>query len=108
METFHEFLTTTKGIEYAISAVFLLGFPAYWGFMKEKPFQGLRRVIRDDIRFLQRLGYWSTIKTVAKVIGAPLLGLAYLVGLPIIFTFSLFYFVGKMVVVTERSGNQGG
>ena len=102
MVTMHEFLVQTKGIEYGISVVFLLGYTAYWAFIKERPFAELKSTVRDDVNYMKEKGSWKTLKLTGKVIGAPLLGLAYLVGLPFIFIFSLFYFGGKALFGVER------
>jgi hypothetical protein len=91
----HEFLVQTKGIEYGISVVFLLGYTAYWAFFKERPFAELKSTVRDDVDYMKKKGSWRTLKMIGKVVGAPLMGLAYIVGLPFIFLFSLVYFGGK-------------
>ncbi|MHB8834861.1 MAG: hypothetical protein ACYC9Y_04040 [Candidatus Methylomirabilia bacterium] len=97
MVTMQEYLTQTKGIEYGISVLFMLGYTAYWGVIKEKPFDVLRRTIREDLAYLRSCGYWKTVKLVGKIIGAPLLGLFYLIGMPFIFFFGVLYFAGKKV-----------
>lgn len=97
MVTMQEFLTQTKGIEYGISVLFMLGYTAYWGLIKEKPFDVLRRTAREDLEYLRSCGYWKTVKLVGKIVGAPLLGLFYLVGMPFIFFFAFVYFAGKKV-----------
>lgn len=97
MVTLQEFLTRTKGIEYGISVLFLLGYTAYWGLIKEHPFETIRRTIREDLAYLRTCGCWKTLRLVGKIIGAPLMGLFYLVGLPFIFFFAIFYFASKKI-----------
>lgn len=103
MVTLQEFLTMTKGIEYIIAVLFLVGYVAYWGMIKERPFAHMTDTVRDDLEYLRSRGYWTTVKTIGKLVGAPFVGLFYLVGLPFIFLFSLVYFTGKMLFGAGKS-----
>lgn len=104
MVTMQEYLTQTKGIEYGISVVFLVGYTAYWGVIKERPFEHFLRTVREDLAYLRSCGYWKTVKLVGKIIGAPLLGLFYLISMPFIFFFAVVYFAGKKVFGQSNVG----
>jgi hypothetical protein len=89
MNSFYDFLTHVKGVEYIISVLFIAGYILYAEVLKPKPFKTMVDTGRDDMDFIRQTGYRNTMKTVGKIAAAPFIGLAYIVALPFAFAFAL-------------------
>lgn len=98
MNSFYDFLTHVKGVEYIISVLFIAGYILYAEVLKPKPFKTLVEAGRDDMEFISRNGYRDTMRTVKKIAAAPFIGLAYIVALPFAFAFALFSAVVNSVL----------
>ncbi len=90
MNSFYDFLTHVKGVEYIISILFIAGYIIYAEVLKPKPFKTMVEAGRDDIEFIRKTGYGNTMRTVKKLAAAPFIGLTYIVALPFAFAFALF------------------
>lgn len=89
MNSFYDFLTQVKGVEYIISVMFIAGYILYAEVLKPKPFKALVEAGRDDMEFIKKTGYRNTMKTVGKIAAAPFIGLSYIVALPFAFGYAL-------------------
>ncbi len=90
MNSFYDFLTNIKGVEYIISVMFIAGYILYTEVLKPKPFKALVETGRDDMEFIRETGYRNTMRTAGKIAAAPFIGLAYIAALPFAFAFALF------------------
>ncbi len=84
MNTLFDFITHVKGIEYLISIAAIAGFLLLWEILKPAPFKTVVETSKDDLGYIRQVGGISNVmKTAGKIITAPLIGLAYIVMLPI-------------------------
>lgn len=90
MNSFYDFVTHVKGVEYIISVMFIAGYILYAEVLKPKPFKALVETGRDDMEFIKKAGYRNTMKTVGRIAAAPFIGLSYIIALPFAFAFALF------------------
>lgn len=89
MNSFYDFLTHVKGVEYIISILIIAGYILYAEVLKPKPFKSMVETGKDDMEFIRQTGYRNTMKTVGKVAAAPFIGLAYIIALPFVFAFAV-------------------
>ncbi len=88
MNSFYDFLTQVKGVEYIISVLFIAGYILYAEVLKPKPFKTVVEAGRDDMEFMRKTG--NTMGTVKRLVAAPFIGLTYIIALPFAFAFALF------------------
>ncbi len=83
MHTLVDFITHVKGIEYILSIVFIAGFLLLWEVLKPRPFATVITSGKEDWEYLRANGYRDAIISLGKIIAAPVIGLAYLLILPV-------------------------
>jgi hypothetical protein len=98
MHTLYDYLTHVKGIEYLLSLLFIAVYILYAELLKPKPFKSVVETGREDLEFIRKTGYKNTFKTIGKIVAAPFIGLAYVVGLPFAFVFALIKIVLNAVL----------
>jgi hypothetical protein len=89
MYTLVDFITRIKGVEYILSLLAIGGFLIFWEVLKPAPFRTLVRASRQDLEYLQQIGYGDVLKNMGKIAAAPFIGLAYLAMLPVGFAAAL-------------------
>ena len=89
MNTYVDFITHVKGIEYIISVLTIAGFILFLEILKPKPFQTLIQSIRDDLDHIRKTGYGDTFQIVKRMLTAPFIGLFYVLMLPFVFFYAL-------------------
>ena len=89
MNTYVDFITHVKGIEYIISVLAIAGFILFLEILKPKPFQTLVQSIQDDLDHMMKTGYEDTFRIVKRMLTAPFIGLFYVLMLPFIFVYAL-------------------
>ena len=89
MNTYVDFITHVKGIEYIISVLTIAGFILFLEILKPKPFQKLIQSTQDDLDHMRKTGYEITFRTVKRMLAAPFIGLFYVLMLPFIFVYAL-------------------
>jgi hypothetical protein len=90
MNTLFDFLTHVKTVEYLIAILSIAGFILYWEVLKPKPFRTLKASVADDLAFVKKRGYKTTLKSIGSLMAAPFVGLPYVVILPFAFMAGLF------------------
>ncbi len=90
MNSVYDFVTHVKGVEYIISVLFIALYILYAEVLKPKPFKTMVEAGKEDMEFIKKTGYRSTMKTVGKLAAAPFIGLTYIIALPFAFAFALF------------------
>ena len=90
MNTLFDFLTHVKSIEYGIAIMSIAGYIFYWEILKPRPFRTLKNSVEDDMAFIKKRGYKTTLKSIGNLAAAPFIGLAYLAALPFAFVAGLF------------------
>jgi hypothetical protein len=93
MNSMFDFITHIKGIEYILSLTFIAGFLLYWEVLKPKPFQKVKEIGQDDLAHVKQTGMKDTLKLVGKIATAPVVGLLYVVLLPVGMVSALAYAV---------------
>ncbi len=92
MNSLVDFITHIKTVEYLIAIGAIAVYILFWEVLKPRPFQTLKKALREDLEYIrQRGGGVYVVKTMAKVIAAPFIGLAYVIMLPLAFFFALTY-----------------
>ncbi|GAB4370299.1 MAG: hypothetical protein Kow00128_17240 [Deltaproteobacteria bacterium] len=89
MNTYLDFLTHVKGVEYILSLMAIVGFILFLEILKPAPFRTVARATRDDLEHLKREGARATFRTILRICAAPFLGLAYVLMLPFLFAYAL-------------------
>jgi len=100
MNTYVDFITQVKGIEYIISVLTITGFVLFLEILKPKPFQTLVQSTRDDLDHIKKTGYRDTFRIVKRMLAAPFIGLFYVLMLPFLF----FYALGVELLRTAAEG----
>jgi hypothetical protein len=90
MHTLFDFVTHIKTVEYILAVFFIAGFIVYWEIFKPKPFRSLVNSCKEDMSYVRETGL---LKTTGKIVGAPFIGLAYIIAIPILFYFTLLSLV---------------
>ena len=98
MNTYFEFLTHIKGVEYIISVVTIAGFILFLEILKPTPFRSLLRNTQEDLDYLRKSGYRDTARTIGRIVCAPFVGLAYVIILPFVFTYAVGSELFRMAV----------
>jgi len=84
MYTLVDFITHIKGVEYILSVSAIAGFLLFWEVLKPKPFKSVVETGKDDLGYIEQAGGFRHImKNVGKIAAAPIIGLAYVVMLPV-------------------------
>jgi Na+/H+ antiporter NhaC len=91
MNTLVDFITHIKSMEYLIAIASIGAFIIFWELLQPEPFHGLRKALKEDITYIRQTGVRQVLKTMAKVVAAPFIGLAYVVMLPVGFFFAIAY-----------------
>jgi hypothetical protein len=108
MNTLVDFITHIKGIEYLIAISAIAVYIIFWELLKPKPFQTMVKALKEDMEFLKNRGFGYVIKTGAKVVAAPFIGLAYVMLLPLGFLFALtFSAIGGLLSLAGVSPTLG-
>jgi hypothetical protein len=89
MNTYVDFITHVKGIEYIISVLTIAGFILFLEILKPKPFQTLIQSTQDDLDHMRKTGRENTFRTVKRMLAAPFIGLFYVLMLPFLFVYAL-------------------
>lgn len=100
MNTYFDFITHVKGVEYIIAILFIFLFILYWEFLKPKPFSSLAEHLRDDAEYIKREGWRGNLRSAKAIITAPLIGLLYIIALP-------FIFIGVLILIAFEMLEQG-
>ena len=89
MNTYVDFITHVKGIEYIISVLTIAGFILFLEILKPKPFQTLIQSTQDDLDHMRKTGRENTFRTVKRMLAAAFIGLFYVLMLPFLFVYAL-------------------
>ena len=89
MQTLFDFITHTKTVGYLVAIAAIGIYIVYWEFLKPKPFKSVAEAGKADLHHIRIMGLGGVVKTMGKVMAAPLIGLAYIVALPIGFAYAL-------------------
>jgi hypothetical protein len=89
MNSFYDFLTHVKGVEYIISILCIAGYVLYAEVLKPKPFKTLVETGREDMEFIRQDGYKNTKSAVGKIVAAPFIGLTFVIALPFVFAYAV-------------------
>lgn len=89
MNTLFDFLTHVKGVEYIASLTFIAVYLIYTEFLKPKPFSTMVKAAEEDIEYMKRAGYKQVLKSIGRIVTAPVVGLAYIAILPFAFFMAL-------------------
>lgn len=100
MYTLVDFITHIKGVEYILSVLAIAGFLLLWEALKSKPFSTVAAAGRDDLAYIEQEGYGAVLKSMGRIAAAPVIGLAYLVMLPVGFGAAL---VGALLELLSRA-----
>ncbi len=108
MNTLVDFITYIKGVEYLIAISAIAIYIIFWELLKPKPFQTMVKALKEDMEFLRVKGIGYVVRTAAKVVAAPFIGLAYIVMLPVGFFFALtFSAIGGLLSLAGVSPTLG-
>ncbi len=91
MNTYFDFITHVKGIEYLVAIASIVGFIVLWEVLKPKPFSKMVHSAKEDLSYMKESGSRQTLRNVGKLVGAPFIGLAYVISLPIAFVGALLF-----------------
>ncbi len=91
MNTYFDFITHVKGIEYLVAIGSIVGFIVLWEVLKPKPFSRMVHSAKKDLDYMKESGSKQVLRNVAKLVGAPFIGLAYVISLPIAFVGALLF-----------------
>jgi hypothetical protein len=89
MHTLIDFTTHVKGVEYIISVLAITGYILYAEILKPKPFKTLKQSAGEEMEHLRNSGYRNAWRTVGRLAATPFIGLAYVIALPFVFTYTL-------------------
>lgn len=89
MQTYVDFITHVKGVEYILSVLTIAGFIVFLEVLKPRPFRTILETTKDDLAYMKETGYATTLRTVKRMFAAPFIGLAYVIALPFVFTYAL-------------------
>lgn len=89
MQTYVDFITHVKGVEYILSVLTIAGFIVFLEILKPRPFGTVLETTKDDLAYMKEAGTASTLRTVKRMLAAPFIGLAYVIALPFVFTYAL-------------------
>ena len=90
MHTLFDFITHIKIVEYLISIMFIAGFMIFWEALKPKPFRTVINTSKEDIAYIKEGGKQNMYRTMARIVSAPFIGLAYVVAVPFVFAYAIF------------------
>jgi hypothetical protein len=96
MYTLFDFMTHVKGIEYLVSVASIGLFMVFWEVLKPKPFASVVHSGREDWQYLRKTG--GIMKYAGKIAAAPVIGLMYVVLLPVGFFFMVLSEVVNLAV----------
>ena len=90
MHTLFDFITHIKIVEYLVSLMFIAGFMIFWEALKPKPFRTVINTSKEDIAYIKEGGKQNMYRTMARIVSAPFIGLAYVVAVPFVFAYAIF------------------
>jgi len=103
MHTLFDFITHVKTVEYLIAVSAIAGFILFWEVLKPRPFSGMVEAGREDLEHIRQTGgFGNVIRTAGKVALAPVVGLLYIVALPMMFVFAIG--VAALSAITNALG----
>ncbi len=91
MNTYFDFITHVKGIEYLVAIGSIVGFIVLWEVLKPKPFSKMVHSAKEDLTYMKAGGSRQALRNVGKLVSAPFIGLAYVISLPIAFMGALLF-----------------
>ncbi len=89
MQTYVDFITHVKGVEYILSVLTIAGFIVFLEVLKPRPFRTILETTKDDLAYMKETGYANTLRTVKRMLAAPFIGLCYVIALPFVFAYAL-------------------
>jgi hypothetical protein len=98
MHTLFDFITHIKIVEYLVSIMFIAGFMIFWEALKPKPFRTVINTSKEDIAYIKENGKQNMLTTMARIVSAPFIGLAYVVAVPFVFAYAIFSAVAAGVL----------
>jgi len=90
MHTLFDFITHIKTVEYLVSIMSIAGFMIFWEALKPKPFRTVINTSKEDIAYIKESGKQNMLTTMARIVSAPFIGLAYVVAVPFVFAYAIF------------------
>lgn len=89
MNTYVDFITHVKGVEYILSVLTIAAFVLFLEILKPKPFRTLIQTSRDDLDHLKKTGYGNSSRMVKRMLVGPFIGLLYVIMFPFLFFYAL-------------------